>query len=618
MRRMMLIAFTFVVVSLLGTASAGAVVIDMPGSGRYGVTLVPGARPTLAANSITTVTPPPPCADPWLPSDFILHDYALCYEGGPVVHKNETFMVSWDPHRLDWQSTRNYMEQYLKDVATGSASSGTVEFGSPYALSSQYHDAGGRALYDSRYGGGCVDFGQPGGSACKFASAVATGPGHSDLGSDCPAGGGTDSFFQFPDGSFNNGPNGYCITDDQIRSEVAAMVSDMGLLGRTQLGYTPLIVLRTPDGVVDCLDAAGKVCSANGASPVPFCSYHAQVSVGSTIVDYVVQPWSASGFSYHTGCDDPGPPDWPNPVPVDLLASGAGARMASPLSQAMLDAITDPALNGWYALDGSEMSDNGCLPLARPLDQATVGGSSYFLQREFNNGGAIVSDPNVLRCEGIVNLAPKFVVPSPLDAGDIVAFDGSVTDSTLLISQNDYKWSFGDGTTRTGASVVHQYAKGGNYTVTLSVTDRGGYKATISQAVTVLGSGGTPPPDTGPTQKSKLNARLALIPQGFRAILRSGIAMRVTSNEPAAGLTKIWISKRDAKRAHIRTGRAANVVIGQGTISGIKNGTVTLHLRLSRDMTKKLGRLRHLKLTVRLALRGPSGDRATVAAAGSY
>ena len=101
-------------------------------------------------------------------------------------------------------------------------------------------------------------------------------------------------------------------------------------------------------------------------------------------------------------------------------------------------------------------------------------------------------------------------------------------------------------------------------------------------------------------------------------MLRSGIAMRVTSNEPAAGLTKIWISKRDAKRAHIRTGRSATVVIGRGTVSGIKNGTVKMHLRLSRDTAKKLGRLRHLKLTVRLALTGASGDHATVDAAGSY
>ena len=172
---------------------------------------------------------------------------------------------------------------------------------------------------------------------------------------------------------------------------------------------------------------------------------------------------------------------------------------------------------------------------------------------------------------------------------------------------------------RHGASVVHQFAKGGIYTVTLKVTDRGGYSSSVSQQVTVLGSGGTvPPPPPGNNGKSKLKAQLALIPQGFRTILRSGIAMRVTSNQPAAGLTKIWISKRDAKRAHLRTGRSANVVIGQGTISGIKNGTVKLHLRLSRDMAKKLGRLRHLKLTVRLSLRGPSGDRATVDAAGSY
>ena len=42
-----------------------------------------------------------------------------------------------------------------------------------------------------------------------------------------------------------------------------------------------------------------------------------------------------------------------------------------------------------------------------------------------------------------------------------------------------------------GASVVHQFAKGGVYTVTLKVTDRGGYSSSVSQQVTVLGSGGT-------------------------------------------------------------------------------------------------------------------------------
>ena len=120
-----------------------------------------------------------------------------------------------------------------------------------------------------------------------------------------------------------------------------------------------------------------------------------------------------------------------------------------------------------------------------------------------------------------------------------------MTRSTLLIPQANYQWNFGDGTSRVGASVVHQFAKGGVYTVTLTVTDRGGYSSSVSQQVTVLGCGGTtPPPNTGPTQKSKLSARLALIPQGYRE--RScARASRCgsPSNEAAAGLTKIWISK---------------------------------------------------------------------------
>ncbi len=619
MRRMMLIALTFFVISLLGAASAGAVVIDMGASGRYGVALVPGTRSTLTTAGITTVTASAPCTDPWLASDFILQSGGLCWNGGPVMHQNETFAVTWDPHRLDWQTSRNYVEQFLKDVADGSgAPNGSPTLTSQYSLTSQYHDGGGPARYKALYGGACIDFGQPGGSSCKFASAIATGPGHNDFGSDCPVSG-INYFWQDPSGAWGPNANGYCITDDQIRSEVSQMVSDMGLdtAAHLQSGYTPLIVLRTPPGVVDCLDSAGTICSANGVSTAQFCSYHAQTSVGGTLVSYVVAPWTAK-----TACDDPGVPAWNDDVSTVEYAIEAAQRLVSPLSQGQIAAITDPGLNAWYALDGSEVNDNGCVGFPKALDEVTVGASGqnpYWLQREFNNGGAIVSDPNAPRCAPINDLAPAFVVPSPIDAGDIVAFDGSVTRSTLLIPQANYQWNFGDGTSRTGASVIHQFAKGGVYTVKLTVTDRGGYSSNVSQQVTVLGSGGTtPPPNTGPTHKSKLSARLALIPQGYRTILRSGIAMRITSNEAAAGLTKIWISKKDAKRARIRTGRSNTVVIGQGTVSGIKNGTVKLHLRLSRAMTQKLGRLRHLKLTVRLSLTGSSGDHATIDAAGSY
>ena len=433
MRRMMLIAFTFVAISLLGASSAGAVVIDMGASGRYGVALIPGTRSTLTTAGITTVSAGAPCTDPWLASDFILQSSGLCYNGGPVMHANETFAVTWDPHRLDWQVTRNYVEHFLKDVADGSSWPNKVpQLSSQYSLTSQYRDAGGRASYTSAYGGGCVDFGQPGGSSCKFASAVATGPGHNDIGSDCPVSG-TNYFWQDPSGAWGPNANQYCITDDQIRTEVSQMVTEMGLIGRTQKNFTPLIVLRTPPGVVDCLDSAGKICSANGVSTAQFCSYHGQASVGGTLVSYVVQPWTAK-----TLCDDPGVPAWNDDVSWVEYAIEVAERLVSPVSQGQLAAITDPALNGWYALDGSEMNDNGCIGFPKSLDQVQVGGSGqnpYFLQREYNNAGALASDPDAPKCAPLDDLAPTFVVPSPIDAGDVVAFDGSVTRSTLLVSQ---------------------------------------------------------------------------------------------------------------------------------------------------------------------------------------
>ncbi len=91
-----------------------------------------------------------------------------------------------------------------------------------------------------------------------------------------------------------------------------------------------------------------------------------------------------------------------------------------------------------------------------------VGNGSYPLQREFNNAGMIESDPNAPGCAPLVDLAPTFVAPSPIDPGDVVAFDGSVTDSTLMVPQAGYAWNFGDGQhlDRYGASLVHTFTKG--------------------------------------------------------------------------------------------------------------------------------------------------------------
>jgi PKD repeat protein len=69
------------------------------------------------------------------------------------------------------------------------------------------------------------------------------------------------------------------------------------------------------------------------------------------------------------------------------------------------------------------------------------------------------------------------------------SFDGSgSTDDSRIVS---YAWSFGDGSTGSGASTSHAYGAGGTYTVTLIVTDDDGASSSTSQDVTV-----TPPTTT--------------------------------------------------------------------------------------------------------------------------
>jgi PKD domain len=618
MRRYLLSALPLLA-SLALSASAQAVVVDMHAIGQsyvktdghgspyvqypadqanyMGVALAPGTRGSLVNQNIPYVASSPPCTDPALPADLMrpnMPESGLCFHsGGQVMHGNETFALVWDPLRQSFVTTKEYVEQFLKDVAEGS---GTLT--SPYAVTSQYTDNSGRAANASLYGGACNDFGAHGGSACAFSSSSLL-PGHEYTpAKGCPATG-TNYFYATeplpePKPEFEEGPNRVCLTDAQIQAEIKAMVEQTGIVGHTQPGYTPLVTMLTPTGVETCLDAAGKLCSANGsptppepkviinntvgaleageykieisyvttsgeglptvpetftssgstsikiesppsvngvtgwyayvtqangkvfarqqaspmaighsftlsATPAPgpepkpnpyFCSYHSQVNVGGTKVDYVVQPWTAM-----TVCDEPEAPH----IALDkafqpkVLETELGEQLVSPLSQSHIAAIVNPEMNGWFALDGSEINDDGCIPLEEGLDKVTVAGKSYLLRREFNNGWLLQSDLYVFRCAPSVILEPKFVVPSPIDQGKVVEFDGSVSPSTLVVPAAGYAWELGDGTTAVGPSVEHVYAKGGAYSVKLTLTDRGGNVQSVIQTVNVIG----PPVNAG-------------------------------------------------------------------------------------------------------------------------
>src|SRR5207302_955350 len=103
----------------------------------------------------------------------------------------------------------------------------------------------------------------------------------------------------------------------------------------------------------------------------------------------------------------------------------------------------------------------------------------------------------------------------------------------------------------------------------------------LNQTITVLGANGQTVTPPGTSGKSGLHVRIVLLPQSLHTLLKKGLMMRVSSDARANGIASVSIPRRLAKRAHIKVGHKPFAVIGVGTVSGITDGTVNLHLKLS-------------------------------------
>src|SRR5262249_15478860 len=122
----------------------------------------------------------------------------------------------------------------------------------------------------------------------------------------------------------------------------------------------------------------------------------------------------------------------------------------------------------------------------------------------------------------------------------------------------------------------------------------------------------------GSRSQGGLNVHPQMLPPSLKSVLSKGIAPRGRSNPPAHRIATLWLTPAAAQRGHIQTRQARAVPLRIGTVSSIKNGTITLRLHLSGAMAKKLRTLRHVAITVRLALVAPGNQRVAIVAAGQY
>ena len=52
-----------------------------------------------------------------LTPDLVLPSSGICFHGGTVMPRNETFALAWDAKRLYWAGTRSYVEQFLREAS---------------------------------------------------------------------------------------------------------------------------------------------------------------------------------------------------------------------------------------------------------------------------------------------------------------------------------------------------------------------------------------------------------------------------------------------------------------------------------------------------------------------
>jgi uncharacterized membrane protein YgcG len=391
----------------------------------------------------------------------------LEYHGGPVLHYSDAYAVYWDPEGLYEPEWERLIDEYFQNVGSSSGSLETV-----FALDAQYTDSTGRATDQATFRGAYADPDPyPLTEGCTMTAEVA------------------------------------CITDAQIRTELAHLIKTDGLPGASGI---PVYYILTPPGVIVCTQKSGGECSEPAAPTAiepaereteeqakaheGFCGYHSYMTEAGDPepIIYAVQPWIAGDageeiLSYSPlltsgvapdvfPCQaDREPLNEPNqlggPSPFsNNYAAGLPDVIINDLSIQQRNTIVNPLLNGWYQ-EGTEAEQgdmcqwsfgpppeqtakaNEATHAASETDE-TIDGTPYYIEWGFNSVG--LTSRHRFECWSGVTLEPHFTTPNTVKAGDRVAFKGTESYVTLDAATNlpsnepftptYYKWNFGDGT----------------------------------------------------------------------------------------------------------------------------------------------------------------------------
>jgi hypothetical protein len=354
------------------------------------------------------------------------------------------------------------------------------------------------------------------------------------------------------------------------------------------------------------------------------------------------------------------------------FSAGLSDIIINQIAEEQANVVTDPMLNGWQDAGRHEATDEcrnvfagtagrGVAGLvtstegthAGTLSNETIGAGSYLINNIWSS-----ADQN---CVGGIGLVPRFVIANPVNTGEPISFDGMASTVSLLdtdafgptgpptLTYASFTWNFGDGTVVKGfapgsptceapwlspcaGSVFHTFAYGGNYEVTLTVTDIAGNVSSTTSQLTVAGppppaaaaaaptATGTATPGTAAPGAKNLPVKpivaAAIASHSLKTVVRSGLVVKYSVNEQVTGHFEVLLSRSLARKLKIggapATGLPAGIgpqlVIAKALLVTTKGGHSTFDIKLSKSVAAKLKRVHKAALMVRLIVRNASSS----------
>jgi PKD repeat protein len=148
-----------------------------------------------------------------------------------------------------------------------------------------------------------------------------------------------------------------------------------------------------------------------------------------------------------------------------------------------------------FNASGSSDPDGTIASYAWTFGDGTTG-SGATTSRTYAAGGSYTVALTVTDNGSAASQTTHVVTVNPPNAPPVASFTSACNGLTCSFNASgssdpdgtiaSYAWSFGDGTTNSGATANHTYAAGGSYTVTLTVTDNAAATSTQAQGVTVV------------------------------------------------------------------------------------------------------------------------------------